>query len=243
MYNCLVMGSGRSGTSMVIGSLKDSGYFMGNKFIPPREANPKGFFEDTFINHDINEAILAKAFPKLKLGQRWLGVLRKDAQLVETPTVAANIQKMVANEPFCFKDPRISYTLPIWQKYIPKKTKFVCVFRHPAATIQSIMRACKTDKYLRSISMDASRGNRIWNSIYNNIINMKLHYSKILYVHYNQMFSDDGVVRLEKFLKAKVTTTFPDHSLVKPVSADIRVSKQAEQLYKKLCSKAKYTGE
>ena len=49
MYNCLILGSGRSGTSMAAGVLAKSGYFMGRNLIPPRPANPKGFFESEQI--------------------------------------------------------------------------------------------------------------------------------------------------------------------------------------------------
>jgi len=44
MKNCIILGSGRSGTSMVAGTLAKSGYFMGDNLYPARESNPKGFF-------------------------------------------------------------------------------------------------------------------------------------------------------------------------------------------------------
>ncbi|NIM13858.1 MAG: sulfotransferase family protein, partial [Candidatus Aminicenantes bacterium] len=54
MKNCLILGSGRSGTSMIAGILHKAGYFMGDNLYPPRSANPKGFFENWEIN-EINE--------------------------------------------------------------------------------------------------------------------------------------------------------------------------------------------
>ena len=48
--NCLILGSGRSGTSMIAGILHKAGYFMGDNLYPPRSANPKGFFENWEIN-------------------------------------------------------------------------------------------------------------------------------------------------------------------------------------------------
>lgn len=241
MYNCLIFGSGRSGTSLVTGSLKNSGYYMGNRFIPPRDANPKGFFEDPFINHDINEEILKKAFPRLKLGQRWLGIINKNSELLDTEKIRQNIKRMIKTKPFCFKDPRFSYTLPVWQKYIPKNTKFVCVFRYPAATINSILLSCRTDKYLKSIRMDVSRGNKIWEAIYTNILGMKLSTKKILYMHYNQMFSEEGVHKLECFLNAKVLKDFPDSSLIKPIPKDMHLSNGVKKIYSVLCNKANYS--
>ena len=45
MKNIFITGSGRRGTSMLAGLFSQAGYFFGDKLYPPREANPKGFFE------------------------------------------------------------------------------------------------------------------------------------------------------------------------------------------------------
>ena len=59
MKNCLIMGSGRSGTSMIAGMLAKEDYFFGDNLYQARDPNPKGFFEDPEIN-DINETILSQ---------------------------------------------------------------------------------------------------------------------------------------------------------------------------------------
>jgi hypothetical protein len=56
--NLFILGSGRSGTSMVAGLFRNAGYFMGDKLHEPRHSNPLGFFEDAAVNN-INESILA----------------------------------------------------------------------------------------------------------------------------------------------------------------------------------------
>ncbi len=53
----IVLGCGRSGTSLVAGLLASAGYFMGPRLHPPREANPTGFFEGEVVK-DVNEALL-----------------------------------------------------------------------------------------------------------------------------------------------------------------------------------------
>ena len=64
MNDCFIVGSGRSGTSMVAGLLAQSGYFMGNKLDAYYgDTNPKGFFEDPDINA-INERILHPIIPR-----------------------------------------------------------------------------------------------------------------------------------------------------------------------------------
>ena len=48
--NCIVLGSARSGTSMVMGVISKSRFFMGDYVYPPNEGNVKGIFEDKEIN-------------------------------------------------------------------------------------------------------------------------------------------------------------------------------------------------
>ncbi len=62
-HNCLILGSGRSGASMVAGSLSQSGYFMGDNQFGSKQGNPKGLFEDEEID-GINEALLSQVVPK-----------------------------------------------------------------------------------------------------------------------------------------------------------------------------------
>jgi len=45
MKNIIILGSGRSGTSMVAGTLSNKNHFMGDDLLSPHEkSNPKGFF-------------------------------------------------------------------------------------------------------------------------------------------------------------------------------------------------------
>ena len=132
MRNAIILGSGRSGTSMVTGALASAGYSMGEGLHAPRAANPKGFFETREIN-GINEELLAPHLatnPVLGEWQRWLGILPREARLDVPPRLAARIRQATARRPFCFKDPRFSFTLPAWRDAL-EDTGFVCVFRDP----------------------------------------------------------------------------------------------------------------
>ncbi|GAG00922.1 unnamed protein product, partial [marine sediment metagenome] len=51
------MGSGRSGTSLVAGCLRNAGYCMGGDLIEPTESNPRGYFESREVNA-LNEALM-----------------------------------------------------------------------------------------------------------------------------------------------------------------------------------------
>ena len=57
MKNCLILGSGRSGTSMLAGTLYREGLYIGDRVMPPTPGNPKGYFE-SFDIQDLNEDIL-----------------------------------------------------------------------------------------------------------------------------------------------------------------------------------------
>src|SRR5215471_14327363 len=112
--NCLILGSGRSGTSMLAGSLRSAGYYMGEHLIPADAANPKGYFEDDEIN-DINEALLAPLTPSRSrpaCGWRWLAAVPVGTPIPCPPEITERIKAQTDQSPFCFKDPRFCYTLP-----------------------------------------------------------------------------------------------------------------------------------
>src|SRR5271157_6074149 len=123
--NCIILGSGRSGTSLAAGILAKAGYFMGCSIWPANEGNPKGQFEDEEIN-GINEHLLAQVLPERskwawwgtkdparRLGnlQRWLAALPVTVSIPCPPRLAGRIEAATARAPFCFKDPRFCYTL------------------------------------------------------------------------------------------------------------------------------------
>ena len=67
MKNCLVIGSGRSGTSMVAGTLAGAGYFMGKNVRRKGDgSNPKGYFESYELGK-VNEEIV---YPMMWIGRK-----------------------------------------------------------------------------------------------------------------------------------------------------------------------------
>src|SRR4051794_41116069 len=161
MRSCLVMGSGRSGTSMLAGTIIRAGYFGGESLWPESPSNQKGFYEDAQVNR-INERLLApvtdgglwrrvRGKRRFDVGQRWLAVLPPDAEIgAARGETARDIQALTATEPFCLKDPRFSYTLPSWRPFVGDAA-FLCIFRDPIRTMQSILRECERQEYLASL--------------------------------------------------------------------------------------------
>lgn len=223
--NLLIFGSGRSGTSMVAGLLKGSGYFFGNNFnyLASRAGNPKGFYEDLEVN-TINEDILAKRmvnipekirrrfFPHFTFYRaRWLAKIPVYYEFNSNSIVKKRISKIVAQQPFCLKDPRFSYTLPTWRPYLQSGTKFLVVYRDPDKTVQSILRECRETPVLWKLKLSKQRAYEIWYSMYGHILknyNRDSEKENWFFLHYDQVFDKNEILRLEKFLNITTDWNF-----------------------------------
>jgi len=224
---------------------------MGNNdYMPKRESNPKGFFEDKEVN-DINEAILSKILPNRPtfLGkwlfrsiplhnQRWLSRVPVGTKVRSSSEINARIQKLVSRTPFCFKDPRFSYTLPIWKPFLNKNV-FVCVFRNPNDTALSILKECKYDQALYSLSINLKRALQIWELMYKHILEVHRHNGEWLFLHYDQIFNQEGLEKLQSFTGAILDYSFPDASLNR-THADMPINGRVLPVYRQLCGLSGY---
>jgi hypothetical protein len=235
---------------MAAGTLAKAGYFMGDRLYPPRHSNPKGFFEDPEIN-GINEELIARVIPKRPrilgkwffrdrpvYGQRWLARVPLDTKIEPSPKIIERIKRATEREPFCFKDPRFCYTLPVWRPYL-KDTVFLCVFRHPAVTAKSIIKECNDMKYLQSLSINFAQALEVWTLMYRHILEFHMHEGDWLFVHYNQILEGEGLDHIERFTGAKVDRTFPEASL-RRTECNIDVPPDTLKVYKELCALAEY---
>jgi Sulfotransferase family len=231
--NCLVLGCGRSGTSLTAGLLAGAGYFMGDAPVGPgvTEGNPKGQFEDPEIN-GINEDLLGRAIRRyrrrlvnklfhcsrrrelrLRYSHRWLAALPPNVSIPTTPELAERIRKLTTREPFCFKDPRFSYTLKSWRPFV-RDAVLICVFRHPAVTAASIVTECRRREYLHDLAMDTARALRVWEHVYRYIL--KVQYpagGNWLFIHYDQVMDGSARERIERALGVTVDQSFPEAGL------------------------------
>jgi hypothetical protein len=266
MRNVIILGSGRSGTSMVTGTLSQAGYFMGENLWPTRDANPKGFFEDVEIN-SINEDLLEPLVPKrlhipaikirrLKLRipervffrqhplkwHRWLACVPLGMQIPSSPELIKRIQKITQREPYCLKDPRFSYTLPIWKPYL-KDTGYICVFRDPASTALSILKECESLPSLcheiQGVKISWQQALKIWTLMYEHILEKHIGEGDWLFLHYNQAVSQAGLDKLESFTGASVDRSFPNSEIRRSFS-DKPVPRKTLRIYKQLCELANY---
>jgi len=251
MNNCIILGSGRSGTSMVAGALYHTGYFMGESLYSGNTSNQKGFFESWEIN-SINEIIIERALPRrLPIldkwfykslpdhRQRWLARISLEKNISGTPELFKRIDRLVSNIPFCFKDPRFSYTLPVWEPFF-NAVVYICVFRDPASTAKSILRECNSRKYLKNFIIDFNIALEIWNLMYLHILEKHSKKGEWLFLHFNQMMHNQGLDRLEQFVQAKIDRSFPNPNLRTSYdNSDIPTS--SVRIYGRLCELAGYT--
>jgi len=251
MRDCLVLGSGRSGTSMVAGALGSAGYFQGDRLMPPTPGNPKGYFE-SFEIEDLNERLLApmvKVQPRTPLGrlltparlrraQRWLAEIEPGLQFAPPPRLLRRIEALTARRPFCFKDPRLCYTLPAWRPYLGDAL-CVVVFRHPSITAASIAQECRSERYLRNVRMDHDRAVRVWECMYRHIVQVHRHQGDWLFVHFDQVLAGDGLRAIAECTGASIDAGFPDPALRRS-EVQQPASASAMALYGTLCELASH---
>lgn len=137
----LVLGSHRSGTSVLTKSLHVAGVFLGDTLYKSRFDNPKGFFEDT-ITHQLNESLLKR------MGKQWNSLLLPNAVDLEVITEYQNGLKKNVFRRFegvalwGLKDPRISRLWPHWLPvFLETETEplFVLANRHPYSVAKSLL--------------------------------------------------------------------------------------------------------
>ncbi len=252
--NCLILGSGRSGTSMAAGILARAGYFMGEELWPADIGNPKGYFEDREVNK-INDELLALVAPKtprrglrkLLLGdlpilghyQHWIAVLRPAVSIACPPAMSERIAAVTARQPFCFKDPRFSYTLSAWRPYIGDAL-LLCVFRDPSVTASSMVRESKRAEHMRGTEVDERWALKVWEAMYRYILDV--HYPQggdWLFVHYDQLLDRSAGAELERRLGVTIDREFAAAELnrSRPGAA---VPRRLARLYERLCALARY---
>ena len=239
MKNTLIFGSGRSGTSMLGGILHDAGYYMGENLYPARDSNPKGFFENDFIN-GINEKILVnydekqswtrKFFKRTTSvvapgkGQHWLSSIPESVDINNCAQSVVNDIKIACSyEGFAYKDPRFSYTLPVWEKYLPSDTVYIVLFREPSVVVSSIIKECSQIEYLKNMVINTSDAYSSWFNMYSHVLkNYKNNNGRYFFINYDTLLNGDKLNELGEFLNVDVSGDFIDGRLRRSVgSSDI----------------------
>jgi hypothetical protein len=250
--NCLILGSGRSGTSMVAGTLANAGYYMGDTMMAATEANPKGYFEAReveAVNDKLIDSMLKPAAwerwlnrapqqPNFEDGHswaktRWLALVPPHRKAHVRDKDLREIERLTSNSPYCFKDPRFSYTLPVWRPYL-KNTVYICVFREPAVTAASILKEVEREEYLQGIKFTLEQALGMWTYSYRHILEKHRHQGDWLFLHYQQVLTPYGLDQIEAFTGAVVNRDFPDERL-RRTSAEAQLPSVTARVYEQLC--------
>ncbi len=257
MKNCLILGFGRSGTSLMGGLLYRAGYFLGDHLHPARPTNPKGFFEDIVINR-INELILEgfdyskvhASYPRFakphspffpRRGHRWLTMIEPGTPIVcDNEAILGQIRKAVAlDRPFAFKDPRFNFTLPVWQRVLPESARYICMFRNPAAVVESVIKECRSVNYLKDFYIDEDLAFLIWHNSYRHLLDTLTPDSrrKVFFVSYEDLLEKKSLKEIAALLDAPLQDDWIDPSLNRSPSRRICPS-GCERLYGELLALA-----
>lgn len=252
-----ITGMHRSGTSLVANLLRRCGLYLGESqdILPATVDNADGYWENRrFVLLD-NEVLLA-------LGGSWdfppaarddwpyderLQPVRVKAELL--------LEDFVDHEPWGWKDPRASLTLPFWQSLdaitMPfwlgrvNKLKIVLCLRDPLEVYQSLRD--------RNFTPNAS-GLELWLTYNQKVLESTLAEDRIV-THYDAYFRDarPELTRVLDFLELKVSPEVLEQSLSAVANPlrhkrstasslqEANVSSQVVDLYLALCEEAGLT--
>lgn len=233
---------------MVAGCLASCGYFMGPHLHRATESNPKGFFESRAVNR-LNDALIRPVVPtrpplfgrwthprRLGRTHMWLARLPIDAAALScSDRQRAKMRALVAHRPIAFKDPRFSYTLPLWRPVLGDAA-FVCVFRQPAATARSLRKELTRPRYA-GLELDDEAALDLYACMYEPILRVHRHDGDWLFLHFDQVIEGDGLERLGRFLEADVDRTFPEARLRRSPAGACEAPR-ANEAYAELCDLA-----
>jgi hypothetical protein len=140
--------------------------------------------------------------------------------------------------PFCFKDPRFCYTLPAWRPFLAEPV-FLCVFREPARTANSILKECQSADYLRGLAMSFAQAVETWALMYRHVLQGHRHAGEWLFFHYDQLLEDASWDKVTRALGVPVDRNFADARL-KRSSGEGPVPPAALAVYEQLCDLARH---
>ncbi|NHC47608.1 sulfotransferase [Motilibacter aurantiacus] len=230
--SCVVLGCGRSGTSLLSGLLAGSGYHLGRTLLRADPSNPKGYFESGRINR-LNEQLLAPyttdvlraadgrplAARPLREGERWLAALPAAVPVARPEALADDLRLPPTDGPTARKDPRFSWTLQAWDPALADSVR-VCVFRDPSATARSIL--TMTDQGDLGLGLEGALA--VWASNYRRCLHLadseRGEGRRWVFVHYAAILDGTGFGELEDALETELDRSFIDPELQRsPVGA------------------------
>lgn len=131
----LVMGMGRSGTSLLMQVLQAAGFDCGTDLLPADEHNPKGYIESvSVISFNISVLNAASGTP----GEQF--PLPDEAEIERLIGIPIPVKFPLHD--FAVKDPRLTLTFPVWYPYLRGfDLRVILARRNTEAIAESVLRA------------------------------------------------------------------------------------------------------
>lgn len=250
-----VLGAGRSGTSLLTAMLKTPGLHQGEIFsIMPRPANPLGFYEDWEVNA-INDQILEAALEATGTApfrsgeasvdhpgpaQHWLARVPLGTRLEVIAEQMQDMARLMQQQPFCYKDPRFSYTLDLWLEQMTpesrRQVRSICMFRRPEVVVESLLKEVRVEPKLHNLAISVKQAFAIWELSYRWILRRCRHpfAEQTLFLEYEALFSEEGQQTLEQFSGIRVDRSLPRPELNRSKGSTLPRPPDCDQLYRKL---------
>lgn len=134
--NVLIVTVGRSGSSALAEAVSRLGWRLPEKLLPADERNPRGYFEPAML-YQANERLITELGLKSK---------RRPPEQVPPGLKAGAVgswrHAFEGREPWVWKDPRLTWTLPLWERWgVVQPTDVVLfVWRNPPEVEASLGR-------------------------------------------------------------------------------------------------------
>lgn len=138
----LVVGSGRSGTSLFSGILKALGCHIPQPEVEPDNTNPRGFGEPQWVV-DFHTQLLGRA--KVQTADARPAAWTEASRVAFERSVEAELQSWLKGEfgngdHVAIKDPRLLWFLPLWTtvgNHLDVGVRYATVLRHPKEVVKS----------------------------------------------------------------------------------------------------------
>jgi len=250
MRNTIILGTGRSGTSMVTACFRNTGAYFGDQLIKATPANPFGYYESEVINVFNNRVIFRLLYPRGVYRLRrvlyprthydwrayWAVLPYSERSIPLEASEQQLLNRLVTHQPFCFKDPRFSATLFTWKDHLPEDTRFITVFRDPFRTVDSMLRDAK-ETYRPALQFRRQKLLQTWIRTYERLMRWSEEDERFIVFDSEALLEGRGQNELEAFVENEL-----DFSEVNPqirrsqqlITANSRLEKKAAQLHQSL---------
>ncbi|MCH8836318.1 MAG: sulfotransferase [Candidatus Marinimicrobia bacterium] len=214
-----ITGMHRSGTSLIARMLNLCGLQLGpaDQILPPGEGNPQGFWQNREMDR-ITEQLL------VRLADGWDFLLPPFPDGWESSPDSApdreqarrQIAVLARQQPWGWKDPRASLTLPFWRALLPDLRVVICL-RHPAEVNASLK---------KQVGSSDSFNFNLWLRYYQRLLATTTE-SERLFTHFDMYFIDPDleIRRLLDWLGWSAT----DEDIRRAVKAVVAESREQHQ--------------